>query len=754
MIYKNIVINCPESEPARQVTLGDAIINYVHGDMVSLRKNLKIIQEADVVVLFEQPEIPLFCWPKTSDEVKSLLVELNMLGGEKIHEGEQRQFVSTALDFRSPRRGEDAATYAYRCVHPKFRLGNFNRFMKKFACASVTKIVAPIFHATEHSRSRDVLVFFDCGLCQTPIAKSRFALMTELFYTWHLMFDIKASARPEWGRLNRLVSDLELPQSPLFDRMPSPSSPFVKNMGKNAEYQLLRNSEHQPVGIESHHWTTHVAFLDMPVGHSKDLSELMARFIGVPAEHLFHEGVPVSPVPAQQKNTSSITASECDTPMEGRGIAMPMINVNTGGPESVSAQLSNLSVIEDDAREIPAQRSTGSISGIEGPLSIIENEGEMPPVMPPSKPISPTPDVIADVYRKAKEEVEHLLKKRGLTNPLLGESSAMLRMYPSILDTVNHFDTHVLIYGETGSGKAMIYELIRRISRDQNRPFLIPTLTGLADTHLISTVFGHVKGAFTDADASRKGAVELATGGTLVLDNLQAENKDFFNKFLRVLEPGQPYQGLGAEEIRSANCRIIAGSNRPIEELLKSELPADWPARFPIMISIPCLDDRKDDIPELVKLFTKEYFEKCEWLSDADVTLEWLDEKCASKLGEWIGMSWHGSRGNVRGLRQEVETHLRSAVRFIKSKPHVKKVVGNPRTIPPEELNRILIEAVAFNLSWPELQKRLVVQGTEDQVYSTLKALRNRVSKNKPIIDPKVQEYVESLEDAAVQSES
>ena len=706
MITKNIVINCPDSEPPHRETRGGVTIDYIHGDLFSLLKNHNLILSADIVVLFEQSGMSLFCWPRTSDEVAKLLGYLGLISADKIVSSDQFEFTTSPLDRQPGGKEKDAATYAYKLAHPITPFGQIDRFMKKFISASVGKIIAPMFYAAEYARPRDVLIVADSGVSQSQSrkAKGRLAIMTELLYSWNFKLHVNKSDIPVWGRLRNLATGLALPQSRLFSKMPSSFCPFVKNIGKNAQYQMLLNDEHQPMGLEAQHWTTHVAILDMPENHSQDINKLVAKFIGLQSEQLFSQASPHILQLEQKGNKSPIVATQSAVPLSGADSLLPDIR----------------------------------------------NADILPTVMTHPKIVGIGLDVAEEDCVKAKIEVERLLNERGLTNPLLGDSHAMLCMYPDILDTFKHPHDHVLIYGETGSGKAMLYDLIRRISLEQGKPFLIPTLTGLEDTHLISTVFGHEKGAYTDATTSRKGAVDLASGGTLVLDNLQAENKKFFNQFLRVLEPSQSYQALGAGDIRKANCRIIAGFNRPVEELLDGELPADWPERFQIKILMPCLDERKEDIPALVKLFTKEFFEKCEWLSGAGVTEEWLDEQCVSKMSEWIGMSWRGAKGNVRGLRQEVETHLRNAVRFLNVELSEKKAPGNQNTIPLKELNRILREALDGRLSWLELQKRLIVPGTEEQAYSTLKSLQNRVRKNKAIIDIKAQEYVELLRDAVV----
>ena len=365
-----------------------------------------------------------------------------------------------------------------------------------------------------------------------------------------------------------------------------------------------------------------------------------------------------------------------------------------------------------------------------------------------------------DDCSRAKKEVDRLLRNNTQTNPLIGESPVMLRMYSDILDAAKDPKVNVWVYGETGSGKEVLYELIKRLCPVPGNPFLITQLTGLDDTHLKSAVFGHVKGAFTGAEEDREGALASASGGILVLDNLQTGNKSFFMELLRVLEPAQSYQRFGSDRILHANCRIIAGFNRPISELLKEELPEDWPERFPIKIEIPSLDDRKDDIPLLVRTFVEEFIKKNPAIINSGNTNEGLQAKSASKLAEWKNMSWHGAAGNVRGLKNKVDEVLRKELRYIgtslpadtalgnpDAKLSLKRGRGNPKTITTEGLKEILLKAKNENWSWSKLKGEIVVPGSNGQIYGTLKGLKNRVRDDKSEFIPDVYDYVLKLRD-------
>lgn len=263
-------------------------------------------------------------------------------------------------------------------------------------------------------------------------------------------------------------------------------------------------------------------------------------------------------------------------------------------------------------------------------------------------------------YLAAKKEVDGIIAQKGIRNPLVGRSPALLAIYPQLLDAMRYPRSHVLVCGETGAGKEVIYALLKMSQPGPDAPFIVPQHFGMGQL-LADAVFGHVPGAHDKATFDRAGAVETASGGTLVLDNVQEADPDFFRQFLRLLEPAQEYQKLGDDKVQHAHCRIVVGCNESPEALIsEGRMPEDWLQRFSIRIDLPPLDDRKGDIPELVEAFVSELWEK-----DAkahSLPLESL--RPPSQLVEkWQRRSWAGSAGNVRGLHVAVEKHFRALLR-------------------------------------------------------------------------------------------
>src|SRR5688500_2658716 len=128
--------------------------------------------------------------------------------------------------------------------------------------------------------------------------------------------------------------------------------------------------------------------------------------------------------------------------------------------------------------------------------------------------------------------------------------------------------TTVMIRGETGTGKELVARAIHINGPHLDEPFIAVNCTALTDTLLESELFGHVKGSFTGAVNSRKGYFELASGGTIFLDEIGDTSPDFQTKLLRVLQERKFYP-VGGEEPRTTNARVIAATHQPIEQLVE-----------------------------------------------------------------------------------------------------------------------------------------------------------------------------------------
>jgi DNA-binding NtrC family response regulator len=189
---------------------------------------------------------------------------------------------------------------------------------------------------------------------------------------------------------------------------------------------------------------------------------------------------------------------------------------------------------------------------------------------------------------------------------MVGEDPAFL----SILAKAALFarsEAPVLLTGETGTGKELCARIVHHMSKRREGPF-IPVECGALPEHLFENeVFGHARGAFTDAHADQKGLVALAQGGTLFLDEVDGLFQATQGKILRLLQE-KTYRALGSEHFRSSNIRVIAATNRNLEKLVREkQFREDLFFRLNVLrIHMPPLRQRPHDIPPLARRFVEE----------------------------------------------------------------------------------------------------------------------------------------------------
>jgi len=186
---------------------------------------------------------------------------------------------------------------------------------------------------------------------------------------------------------------------------------------------------------------------------------------------------------------------------------------------------------------------------------------------------------------------------------VVGRSEAIqqvLRLVESVAET----DVAILIRGETGTGKELIAGLIHRLSARRSGPFVKFNCTAIPAGLLDSELFGHERGAFTGAIARRIGRFELAQNGTLLLDEIGDLPLELQPKLLRILE-AQEFERIGSTQTIRSHVRVIAATNRPLEELVEAgEFRADLFYRLNVFpIDLPPLRERPEDIPLLVRHF-------------------------------------------------------------------------------------------------------------------------------------------------------
>lgn len=228
-------------------------------------------------------------------------------------------------------------------------------------------------------------------------------------------------------------------------------------------------------------------------------------------------------------------------------------------------------------------------------------------------------------------------------SPLLAESAAM-RPVLDIIARVGPSDANVLVAGENGSGKGLVAQALHAISPRASRPMVTVNAGGMAEGVFESELFGHMKGAFTDAKVDRVGRFELADGSTLFLDEIANVPMSQQAKLLRVIETGE-FERLGSSKTRKINVRLVSATNADLNaEVEAGRFRQDLLFRLnTIEIMLPPLRDRREDIPVLARHFLRLHAQRYR------KTLSGFDPAAMQVLLD------HRWPGNVRELDHAVE---------------------------------------------------------------------------------------------------
>jgi DNA-binding NtrC family response regulator len=256
-------------------------------------------------------------------------------------------------------------------------------------------------------------------------------------------------------------------------------------------------------------------------------------------------------------------------------------------------------------------------------------------------------DVRAAVVRRRTEEenvqLKRALKQRYNFENIVGKSEPMLKIFDLVAQVAPSRST-VLLQGESGTGKELIAKALHLNSTRRDRPF-VPVNTGSMPPDLLeSTLFGHVKGAFTSAIASKKGLFEIADRGTLFLDEIGTMGQETQAKILRVLQD-RKFMHLGGTHEIQVDVRIIAATNVDLRQLVREgKFREDLFYRLNVIaIDLPPLRQRKEDIPLLADFFLRRYSE------ENQRPLRIMTPEAMRPL---LNYSW---AGNVRELENVIE---------------------------------------------------------------------------------------------------
>jgi DNA-binding NtrC family response regulator len=251
---------------------------------------------------------------------------------------------------------------------------------------------------------------------------------------------------------------------------------------------------------------------------------------------------------------------------------------------------------------------------------------------------------LGHAWRKEQRlEAENQLLRGDAGPKLIAESPAMQPVL-EVVARVGPSDANLLILGENGTGKGLLARIVHAASNRANKSFVAVNMGGFSEGVFESELFGHVKGAFTDAKTDRVGRFELADGGTLFLDEIANLTSNQQTRLLRVLETGE-FERVGSSKTRRADVRILSATNADVRaEVSAGRFRQDLLFRLnTVEIHLPPLRERPEDIPLLATHFLQQHARRYRKHPDA------FEPAALQALRD------HGWPGNVRELDHVVE---------------------------------------------------------------------------------------------------
>ena len=309
--------------------------------------------------------------------------------------------------------------------------------------------------------------------------------------------------------------------------------------------------------------------------------------------------------------------------------------------------------------------------------------------------------------REVKQHLTEQKSRFGVHN-LVGKSRPMQEIGGLIRKVSQSQASTVLIRGESGTGKDVIARAIHFESARADKPFMNITCTALQDTLLESELFGHEKGAFTDAKAQKKGLLELANGGTVFLDEIGDMSPTLQGKVLRALEE-RTFRRVGGSQDIHVDVRIIAATNRPLEKLIEEKkFREDLYYRLNIItVDVPPLRDRREDIPLLVDHFLKRFStEFRKGISD-------ISSEALRKLDSY---TWPG---NVRELKNVIERAVLLGAGPVLG---ADDVIMGRAVAAAQDAGKKLFSLPAKGFKFDDLEKDIVLQALERTGWNQTRA--------------------------------
>jgi two-component system NtrC family response regulator len=284
---------------------------------------------------------------------------------------------------------------------------------------------------------------------------------------------------------------------------------------------------------------------------------------------------------------------------------------------------------------------------------------------------------------------------------IVGKSKKMQSVFAQIKNVAKS-DINVFIEGQSGTGKELVSRAIHLHSPRKNGPFVAINCSAIPENLLESELFGHIRGAFTGAVETQKGVFEQANGGTLLLDEIAEMPFVLQAKLLRVIETWE-IKSLGSDKVRKVDVRLISATNQNIKEVIKQKkFREDLYYRIAsVTISLPVLNDRRDDIALLVDYFLKKLSEK----NNRTISIS------PDSLNMLIKNDW---KGNVRELENVLE-------RAVISSENDKLVPNDFKFLQLNEINENPFSNFD-NLGLKDIEKLYIKKVLEENNWNKLKA--------------------------------
>jgi DNA-binding NtrC family response regulator len=331
---------------------------------------------------------------------------------------------------------------------------------------------------------------------------------------------------------------------------------------------------------------------------------------------------------------------------------------------------------------------------------------------------------LLDENIKIKEELA-VLKAKNSYAKMIGNSDKMKDLMDTIA-LVSPSKASVLVTGESGVGKELVADAIHQLSPRRKGPFVKVHCAALTESLLESELFGHEKGAFTGAIATKKGRFELANGGTIFLDEIGEINLSTQIKILRVLQERQ-FERVGGEKTLTVDVRVVTATNKDLQkEIEKGTFREDLFYRLNVVhLTVPTLKERKDDLPLLITSFLEQLNEE----NGKNVKGFTQAAKYAIFSYDWPG--------NIRELRNCVEAAVvltRNELIDVEDLPlQVRKLVENPSI------------TVDIGTTLAESEKILIL-GTLSSVHGNKTKAAEILKIGRKTLHRKIEEYSKDIE--------